>query len=69
LLFCNIEEIKKFHEELHQRLMKRYEQHHKYQTYGDIIKSMVPFFKLYVDYIYQAENAQNLLIKLVKEHE
>jgi len=49
--------------------MKRYEQHHKYQTYGDIIKSMVPFFKLYVDYIYQAENAQNLLIKLVKEHE
>lgn len=29
----------------------------------------MPFFKLYVDYIYQAENAQNLLIKLIKDHE
>ncbi len=49
--------------------MERYKQHSKYQTYGDIIKGVIPFFKLYIDYIYQAENAQNLLIKFNSENE
>lgn len=69
LLFCNIEEIKKFHEELYQILLKRYEKHEKYTTYGDIIKGVIPFFKLYIDYIYQAQNAHSFIIKLIKENE
>ena len=38
--------------------------YHKYQVYGDVIKKYIPYFKLYLEYIYNAENAQKFLIKL-----
>lgn len=68
-LFSTIESILAFHRYLEQELSARFEKYHKYQTYGDLIKKNIPFFKLYTDYIEYADEAQALLLKLEESNE
>jgi hypothetical protein len=42
-------------------MKERFQKYHKYQTYGDLIKKFIPYFKLYSTYILNAEKGQILM--------
>ena len=65
-LFSSIVEIKDFHEALFATLKAEYEKYRDEQEYAPIIRKFIPFFKLYTDYILNAESAQRFLQDLMK---
>lgn len=47
-------------------LRKEYDNYNEHQCYGKILKNFIPFFKLYTDYILNAQTAQKCLQDLQK---
>jgi hypothetical protein len=66
LLFSSIVEIRGFHENMEVELRKQYENYNEDQCYGIILKKSIPYFKLYKDYILNAQIAQKCLQDLQK---
>lgn len=46
------------------KLKQEYKQYSDSQQYGSILQKFIPFFKLYTDYILNADSAQKLLMEL-----
>lgn len=65
-LFSSIVEIRDFHISMYEVLVKEYENYSDSQCYGTILRKFIPFFKLYTDYILNAEAAQKFLKELEK---
>lgn len=63
-LFSTIESIHTFHKQFHEALNAKFSNYDKYQTYGDIFRKNIPFFKLYNDYILYADQAEKILLEL-----
>jgi hypothetical protein len=65
-LFSSIVEIKDFHEAMHAALKAEYANYSNEQLYAPILRKFIPFFKLYTDYILNAESAQRFLQELIR---
>lgn len=57
-------EIRTLHEDMHDRFTQKFKQHGPQQCYAQILKSTIPFFKVYTDYILNAEAAQKFMKRL-----
>jgi hypothetical protein len=51
---------------MHAALKTEYEHYSQEQLYAPILKKFIPFFKLYTDYILNAESAQRFLQELIR---
>ncbi len=51
---------------MHATLKSEYDKYNNDQQYAPILKKFIPFFKLYTDYILNAESAQKFLQELIK---
>ena len=67
-LFSSISEIKAFHESIFSILQDKYDHYNDEQCYAPIIDRIIPFFKIYTDYILNAESAQKLMKDLIKNN-
>lgn len=65
-LFSSIVEIKDFHQAMYADLRAEYEHYSDEQRYAPILGKFLPFFKLYTDYILNAESAQRFLQELMQ---
>lgn len=65
-MFSTIEPILTLHTHFHQQLSEHFAKYDKNQTYGDILAKNFPYFKIYTDYIYYADQAQALILKLAE---
>jgi breakpoint cluster region protein len=68
LLFSSISEIRSFHCDMLGHLRKDFDSYSEQQQYGRTLKKYIPFFKLYTDYILNAESAQRLLQELTRSN-
>ena len=53
---------------MHAALRSEYNTYSDSQVYAPILKKFIPFFKLYTDYILNAESAQRFLQELIKSN-
>lgn len=49
-------------------LKKEYDEYNDQQCYAPIIKHIIPFFKIYTDYILNAEAAQKFMKNLIRDN-
>lgn len=67
-MFSTIEPILALHTHFYKQLSEHFAKYTKEQTYGDILSKNFPYFKIYTDYIYYADQAQSLLLKMSEQH-
>lgn len=62
-IFSTIQPILALHTHFYQQLNDKFVNYDKNQIYGDILVKNFPYFKIYNDYIYYADQAQALILK------